>query len=539
MNHRPQVRQRQMLVVVICLLVQLWFLPQQVTAKLVLCVCAEEFESAWQPWIKYRNQQGYVVKILRPKGSAAGIRESLKRLQQSHEIAAIVLVGDAPSFFKGKFGERTDWHIPTFYSQAKVNVLFGSEPEVASDLPYGDLNGDGIIDVPVGRIPVVDAQQLAGYVKRVQEYEKEYSSASDKRDIHFVAGVGGFGPALDGVLTSVTRKFISQGIPGSFRVTMTQASWQSPFCPDPFAFGKHTINRLNQGGLFWVYMGHGLRDQLDRVVVPGEQPVSILRRQNLEGVDVQGMPPVCVFLACYVGAFDSNDPCIGEQLMLLERGPIAVYAASRVSMPYAMSVMGDGMLRQSFRLREELLGNVITNAKRSLVVPAQADRTANRMLLDNLAGTLSPAPHLLKEERAEHALMFNLLGDPLLRLNYPRGVKLTSPVTARNGSDIQVGFQAPVAGKAILELAAERGVQRFVPMQRQEFDRTLVAKYTDEYIQANDAVWHSEERAVNAAEAVSVKMKVENISPGFQTIRLYLQGDQHVYIGSKRIYVSN
>ena len=320
---------------------------------------------------------------------------------------------------------------------------------------------------------------------------------------------------------------------------MTQASWQSPFCPDPFAFGKHTINRLNQGGLFWVYMGHGLRDQLDRVVVPGEQPVSILRRQNLEGVDVQGMPPVCVFLACYVGAFDSNDPCIGEQLMLLERGPIAVYAASRVSMPYAMSVMGDGMLRQSFRLREELLGNVITNAKRSLVVPSQADRTANRMLLDNLAGTLSPAPHLLKEERAEHALMFNLLGDPLLRLNYPRGVKLTSPVTARNGSDIQVGFQAPVAGKAILELAAERGVQRFVPMQRQEFDRTLVARYTDEYIQANDAVWHSEERAVNAAEAVSVKMKVENISPGFQTIRLYLQGDQHVYIGSKRIYVSN
>ena len=89
-------------------------------------------------------------------------------------------------------------------------------------------------------------------------------------------------------------------------------------------------------------------------------------------------------------------------------------------MPFAMSVMGDGMLRQSFRLREELLGNVITNAKRSLVVPSQADRTANRMLLDNLAGTLSPAPHLLKEERAEHALMFNLLGAPLLRLNYPR-----------------------------------------------------------------------------------------------------------------------
>ena len=107
-------------------------------------------------------------------------------------------------------------------------------------------------------------------------------------------------------------------------------------------------------------------------------------------------------------------------------------------------------------------------------------------------------------------------------------MKLTSPVTARNGSDIQVGFQAPVAGKAILELAAERGVQRFVPMQRQEFDRTLVARYTDEYIQANDAVWHSEERAVNAAEAVSEKMR-RKYKPWFSDDWLYLRRSTCLY----------
>ena len=44
------------------------------------------------------------------------------------------------------------------------------------------------------------------------------------------------------------------------------------------------------------------------------------------------------------------------------------------------------------------------------VVTQAADRTANRQLLDSLAGSLSPAPELLMEERAEHALMFNLLG---------------------------------------------------------------------------------------------------------------------------------
>ncbi len=514
-------------------------LPNICHARFVLCVCPQAFQEAWQPWIEYRRAQGYLIHVIRPESSAAGTREAVKKFAISKDLKAVVLLGDSPTFVKGQFGERDAQQVPTFYSQAKVNVLFGSESEIASDLPYGDLNGDGLIDVPVGRIPVTNQVQLAGYVKRVIQYEQEYPDAAGKRDIHFVAGVGGFGPAIDGVLSTVTRKFISQGIPGSFRVTMTQASWQSPFCPNPFSFAQHTLDRLNEGGLFWIYMGHGLRDQLDRISIPKSPPVSIMKQEGLDGVAVSGLPPVCVFLACYVGAFDSLKPCIGEQLVLHDKGPVAVYAASRVSMPYAMSVMGDAMLRQCFRLREEVLGNVVTNAKRSLVVPQAADRTANRQLLDSLAGSLSPAPDLLMEERAEHALMFNLLGDPLLHLNYPSGVKLSCLPTVKLGEQLLVTFKAPVAGDAVLELAAERGVQRFVPLKRQQFDPEMGEAYNDEYHRANDAVWLSSSWNQAGPGLVSKSLEIKDVKPGFQTVRLYLQGASQIYIGSKRIYVSD
>ena len=523
----------------VCLLFVVVFATaaEQCHARFVVCVCPQQFDEAWQPWIDYRREQGYLIGIVRPEGSAAVIREAIKTVAKSRELKAVVLLGDAPTFTKGEFGERKPVHVPTFYFQAKVNVLFGSEPEIASDLPYGDLNGDGVVDVAVGRIPIVTGKQLAGYVQRVLSYEQGFPEAAGKRDIHFVAGVGGFGPAVDGVLTTVTRKFISQGIPGSFRVTMTQASWQCPFCPDPFRFGQHTLNRLNDGGLFWIYMGHGLRDQLDRVQIPGAPPIPIMKQENLEGVAIKGLPPVCVFLACYVGAFDSSKPCIGEQLVLLDRGPIAVFAASRVSMPYAMSVMGDGMLRQCFRRREEVLGDVVTNTKRSLVVPQANDRTPNRRLLDGLAGNLSPAPHLLAEEREEHALMFNLLGDPLLQLNYPDGVKLNCLPTVKNGELLKVSFQAPARGNAVLELATERGVQRFVPLQREQFDRSLTEAYDREYRRANDAVWLSDQWQQDSLTMVSRDLPIKDVKPGFQTLRLVLQSEEQLYIGSKRIYV--
>ena len=99
-------------------------------------------------------------------------------------------------------------------------------------------------------------------------------------------------------------------------------------------------------------------------------------------------------------------------------GPVAALCGSRVTMPYAMAVMGNELMDQYFVKRRKTLGELVMYTKRQMVRELQADEQAaksTRHLLDSIAAVISPAPEMLDEERREHVLMFNLLGDPLLR----------------------------------------------------------------------------------------------------------------------------
>ena len=95
-------------------------------------------------------------------------------------------------------------------------------------------------------------------------------------------------------------------------------------------------------------------------------------------------------------------------------GPVAVFAGSRVTMPYGMSVLGLELMRQCFSEQPETLGEVILAAKRRMMSGESGGRY--RAALDAIAAAFSPAGDQLEAERAEHLDLFNLLGDPLLRV---------------------------------------------------------------------------------------------------------------------------
>ena len=199
---------------------------------------------------------------------------------------------------------------------------------------------------------------------------------------------------------------------------MTYASWRSPYCPAPHTFRETTIERLNEGSLFWVYIGHGQRSFLDHVRVPG-RAFPIMDIDDCRQVRSRSGAPIAVFLSCYAGAFDGTKDCLAEELLRTTNGPVAVLAGSRVTMPYAMGVMADGLLGECFEKRRSTLGEVVLLAKRRLAADAAAGENAandNRKILDALAATISPAKDKLVEERFEHLALFNLIGDPLLRI---------------------------------------------------------------------------------------------------------------------------
>ena len=149
--------------------------------------------------------------------------------------------------------------VPTDYVDAKVNVRFGSEPEIATDHTFADLDGDLVLDLNIGRMPVDTAGELTDFIDRVIRYESKASLGPWQRRVNFVAGVGGFGQMLDKVIEQSVKKIVTDLVPSQCDVSMTYGSWRSPYCPDPTRFSDTAISRFNQGCQFWVYLGHGQR----------------------------------------------------------------------------------------------------------------------------------------------------------------------------------------------------------------------------------------------------------------------------------------
>jgi len=138
--------------------------------------------------------------------------------------------------------------------------------------------------------------------------------------------------------------------------------------------------------------------------------------------------PLAVLVACSTGAMDAPHDCLAEELLKAEEGPVAVIAATRITMPYGNTVMGCEMLRACFRDQPEHLGDILRLAElRTLATPSDDHL---RTSLDSLAAGLSPQPVDLAGERREHVLMYHLYGDPLLHLRYA-GAGAAPPSGAR------------------------------------------------------------------------------------------------------------
>lgn len=424
-------------------------------------VCPKAWQGNLGPWLKHRAEQGVQVAVIDVDADATSLQNKIRQVAKSHpnRLRYLLLVGDVPSLAKRLPGAIT---IPTFQVPSTAMVRFGSEPLIASDNPYGDLDGDGLPELAVGRIPCDSQQDLDLWIQRVVAFERQVDYSQWRRRVHVVAGVGGFGMLIDSAVEMTAKQFISQGIPGGYSISLTQASPSSPYCPLPEAFAEATVSRFNEGGLFWIYLGHGNVRHLD--FVKGERDWHcILDQQSLVKVRPGVKSPIAVFLACYTGAFDAKEDSLAEQLVLQQDGPVAALAGSRMTGPYGMSVLSSEMLEICFDQRCETLGEVVRLAKcRSMseatVENGSGDQAANpkRKWIDQLANALSPSNHDLKQERFEHVQMMNLIGDPMLRICHPEKVELECEESIESGGLLKVRGYSALPGKITVDLIYRR-----------------------------------------------------------------------------------
>lgn len=427
-----------------------------------IVVCPKAWQTELKPWLTHREQQGLSLSLLDTTATRDELKQKIQTIAAANpqRLKYLLLIGDVASTEVVASGDLSKT-IPTYYIDSTAMVRFGSESHIATDNPYADLNNDGLPELAVGRIPCDNERELRSWVERLIEHEQHNDFSEWRRRVHVVAGVGGFGVLIDSAVEMTAKQFLSQGIPHGYSISLTQASPASPYCPPPSEFANTTINRFNEGGLFWIYMGHGNIRHLD-FIRDEDRWHCIMDEQCLHQIQPGPKSPIAVFLACYTGAFDAKEDSIAERLIKQPNGPVAALAGSRMTGPYGMSVLGSEMLEICFEDRCETLGDILQQAKcRSMkkiengaVAPASADD--KRQWIDRLAIALSPSNHDLDQERFEHVHMMNLLGDPMLRIRHPEPVTLTIEPTAESASTLKIRGHSPLDGMLTLDLIIRR-----------------------------------------------------------------------------------
>src|SRR5262245_6411219 len=325
-------------VLVACFLISV-DLPRPEAAPDAVVIAPREFAAALAPLVEHRQRQGHRLAYLANSGSSAEIRAAIRKVAAGGGLKYVLIVGDADPAARVNpaIAARS---VPAPMQPAAVNVKWGSEPQIASDNWYADLDSDHLPDVAVGRIPADTPAEVSRIVAKMLAYEKNNDFGPWRQRVNLIAGVGGFSPLVDTVIETATSKLLTSGIPATHDTRMTYGSWRSQYCPDPRLFHAMTVQRHNEGCLFWVYIGHGQATTLDQVSIPGER-FNILNVDDCRELQAHaGAAPIALMLACYTAAFDQPRDCLAEQMLKADGGPVAVYGGSRVTMPYGMAVMG-------------------------------------------------------------------------------------------------------------------------------------------------------------------------------------------------------
>lgn len=393
-------------------------------ADLVVIVAEPELRPAMSDWITLRGRQGHRVKLATPSDFPDRLGD-LSSQAKAGERAVLVLVGD---------GQRSG--VPPVAAPTTVIRRYGPEDEIASDAPLGQLVGADV----VARLPFNEPEALHAYLDRVVKRETSPATWGDLR-LQLAAGVGGFSPMIDAAIEQAAAGLFNRLAPLEASMSLTRYAMEQVREAEPIK-GQPDEATPTRGGI-WVWMGHGHRHELAGVAD--------------ESLDKAcGGADVAVLLACYAGDFAAPGRCVAERLLTASEGPLAVVAATRVTMPYGNTRLGAELL---MGLREEsrpALGVLFSEAKSHSL---DASNPAELQGLDQLAGLLGADIEMLGAERQEHATAYHLLGDPLLTLCRTTALPVTATDRIANDTPIEVHGVSPFAGRLRVEIAksASRG----------------------------------------------------------------------------------
>ena len=387
-----------------------------------IIIHAAHLTTAAVAWDEYRTEDGWIVvrHAVEPNENLPAQRRELREAirqaaanpkNKQGPRVAVLLLGDADPH-----GVPT-WIVP----QPDPALRDIDDDNYATDHPYQLIDDtDDLPDIALGRIPAATNDQAIAVLEKIKRYEHDAPFGLWRRRIAYAAGEGRFGLA-DLAFELLFKQMVSRLVPAEFDVSMTYAKATSIYCPAPSKLTDTVLDQLSDGALLFSYIGHGSAERFDYLNYNGQQ-FGILNVDDLARLNGNhARYPIALLTCCSAGWYDLGDDrrSLAEAMLLHPAGPIAVIAGSRITHPYANMILQKDITQLLLGRRIETVGELDLLATRSMIQIDAVDR-----LLDALVLPIAIAQgwkSTLTQLRQMHAHLYNLLGDPALRIALPAG----------------------------------------------------------------------------------------------------------------------
>jgi len=251
----------------------------------------------------------------------------------------IFLLGDGSLDYKNHLGAK-DSGIPSF-------PMIGSAGMYASDFKYGDIDGNGILEMAIGRLPVNAVSNVNEYVQKMINYENGGTwktnalITTDQSDY-----AGNFYDDGNAIEQNIVDREVARADIDIIGATLTR---------------EKLIQEVNEGKEISVYIGHGTPNQLSLQ--------SILLTADALSFTNSSAPSTFLMIGCLVGSF--ANPAftnIGEGFMRSKGGAASFVAAATLISASDGKVLTEKFLDSVYTEGNSRVGDSYIKGKNQLTI---------------------------------------------------------------------------------------------------------------------------------------------------------------------------
>jgi hypothetical protein len=329
----------------------------------LLVVSHAAFLDGLSPLVAARTAQGYSVKVVDVEDvysayrhgvfDAGAIRDYIADAYATMGTRFVLLVGGDTYDYHDHLGLAPVSFLPSLYRETGDLVRWAP-----SDASYADVDGDGVQDLAIGRLPVRTPAELEAVVAKTLAY-----------DARSYLGVGVF--AADYTDAGANESFVSAS---DRLIEKFQPGWQVDrvyLDKTPLADARGRLFAdLAQGASLTHYVGHSGLTSWGSALLPASQHLFTI--DDVASLANAGRPSIFAQLGCWNTYYTSpRTESLGARLLLIpERGAAAVLGAATLTVDANGNRFG-ALLAPLLATPGTTIGEAVRDAKAAFAASAK------------------------------------------------------------------------------------------------------------------------------------------------------------------------